>query len=120
MNDPIPEKSAGESVVVAVAFMLAHVGRPLTIGEIAAAANVSSRELQQQFRDQTGVSPLRHLQQLRLDGVHTSLRTTDTSGSGGTVHDIVRQWGFVHYGRFSAAYTDRYGETPNTTFDRSL
>jgi transcriptional regulator GlxA family with amidase domain len=115
MNDPIPEKPAGESVVVAVAFMLAHAGRLLTVGEIAAAANVSSRELQQQFRDQTGVSPLRHLQQLRLDGVHTSLRTT-----GGTVHEIVRQWGFVHYGRFSAAYTDRYGETPNTTFDRSL
>lgn len=116
MNDPIPEKPAGESIVAAVAFMQAHAGRPLTVGEIADAANVTSRELHQQFRDQIGVSPLRHLQQLRLDGVHTNLRTTDT---GGTVHEIVRHWGFVHYGRFSAAYTNKYGETPNTTLDRS-
>lgn len=115
MNDPIPEKLGGESVVAAVAFMQAHAGRPLTVGEIAAAANVTSRELHQQFRDQIGVSPFRHLQQLRLDGVHTNLRQR----TGGTVHEIVRQWGFVHYGRFSAAYTNKYGETPNTTLDRS-
>ncbi|WIB33268.1 helix-turn-helix transcriptional regulator [Curtobacterium sp. MCSS17_005] len=116
MTDPIAGGPAGECVVVAVAFMHAHAGRPVTVGEIAAAADVTPHELHQQFRDQIGVSPLRHLQQLRLDGVHAALRTT---GSAVAVHDLMRHWGFVHYGRFSAAYTARFGETPNTTLDRS-
>ncbi|WIB34368.1 helix-turn-helix domain-containing protein [Curtobacterium sp. MCSS17_005] len=116
MTDPFPEGPAGECVVVAVAFMHVHVGRPVTVGEIAAAANVTAHELHQQFRHQMGASPLQHFRRLRLDGVHAGLHTARTAAA---VRELVRQWEFVHYGRFSAAYTARFGETPNISVDRS-
>lgn len=35
--------------------------------------------------------------------------------TGETVTEIAARWGFFHFGRFSAAYADFYGEAPSRT-----
>lgn len=85
-----------------------------TLTRLAEVAGVSGRRLQQGFHAQLGTSPMKYLQNVRLERVHR-----DLLNDAGTVGDVCTRWGFTHLGRFAGAYRDRYGEPPSQTLHRS-
>jgi AraC-like DNA-binding protein len=88
-------------------------GRRPYLSELCAAANVSERTLQYAFRDIIGMSPLTYLHRLRLHHARDELRQA-VKGST-TVTDVALNWGFWHFGEFSRAYKNCFGETPSKT-----
>ncbi|MHC5560856.1 helix-turn-helix transcriptional regulator [Kocuria sp. U4B] len=101
----------------AVAFIDTHLGEPIGVVEIAAAARLSPRGLQAAFRRQKGTTPMAYLRTTRLAAAHTDLLAADP-GAGVTVAAIAARWGFAHPGRFAGAYRAAYGESPAATLHR--
>lgn len=122
-NTTMEEEAAGASRALpasvrrAVAYLEANVGEPITLAEVAAAARLSPRGLQDAFRRTLGCSPLQYLRGLRLEGVRGELVAADPA-AGETVERIARRWGFVQLPRFAASYREQYGENPSVTLRR--
>lgn len=90
---------------------------PLTLGELAVAAGVSARALQDGFRATVGRSPMSWVRDQRLDRAHAEL-TAAEPGDGTRVTDVALHWGFAHFGRFAQLYARRFGERPSETLRR--
>src|SRR5690606_32497107 len=84
--------------------------RPYTLGDLARAAGVSARRLQEAFREHVGATPMEYLRSVRLDRVREELRRGDVA-----VTECAHRFGFTHLGRFAAAYRERFGELPSQT-----
>ena len=97
-------------------FMKAFAGEPITIVDVARAAGVSLRCLQEGFRRFRNVTPHEALQQIRLDGIRMDLLNDDTKKS---ITEMAMTWGFTHIGRFSQCYSKRFGELPSETRKRT-
>ena len=83
------------------------------LSELCAAANVSERTLQYAFRHIMGMSPLTYLHRLRLHRARDDLRKANSDST--TVTDVAMNWGFWHFGEFSRAYKNCFGEVPSKT-----
>ncbi|MGN8051043.1 helix-turn-helix transcriptional regulator [Curtobacterium sp. 22159] len=101
----------------AIRFVHDHAGEPIEVADIAAAADLSERGLQDLFRRRLAVTPMRYLREVRLDRVHLELASRRTGVV--TVRDVARRWQFAHLGRFAATYRRRFGESPHETLGRS-
>ncbi len=106
-----PERHA---VRVARDFIDRNLSRSLSVSEIAAAAGVSVRTLQNQFADDLDQTLTGYLKNRRLDRARADLADT-APNSGITVTDIATRWGFTHLGRFAVVYRARFGESPSET-----
>jgi AraC-like DNA-binding protein len=104
--------AAPRHVVRAQDYIRAHADRPITIGELAAAAGVSARTLHEGFRRFRGISPMAFLKATRLERARAELKAAPPTAS---VTAIAVKWGFVHLGRFAEDYRRRYGELPSAT-----
>ena len=100
----------------AVEFLHAHADEPLTVSDIALAAGLSIRAVQEGFVRDLAVSPMAYLLRLRLERVRADLLQLDPATT--TVQVVARRWGFAHLGRFSAAYRREFDEYPRTTLTR--
>jgi AraC-like DNA-binding protein len=96
-------------------YIHAHAAEVPTVAEIAAAAGVGVRALALGFEKHFGLSPLRYLQQQRLDGVRAQLLS---GGAGESVTRVALDWGFANLGVFAARYRARFGESPRETLRR--
>jgi AraC-like DNA-binding protein len=96
----------------AVDFMHANLSSPLSMTEIAQAAGIGIRSLQEGFKRFKGTSPTSYLTQLRMEAAHRDLIEREPTMS---VSDIARKWGFRHMGRFSSDYRKSYGQPPSQT-----
>ena len=92
-------------------------GRRPYVSELCAAAHVSERTLQYAFKDIMGMSPLTYLHRLRLHRVRDELRNANVGSA--TVTDVAMNWGFWHFGEFSRAYKNCFGEKPSHTLRQS-
>ncbi|MFB7632569.1 AraC family transcriptional regulator [Streptomyces sp. NPDC056149] len=90
-----------------------HAAEPLTVTEIADCVGVGVRALQEGFRRHLDTTPLAYLREVRLDRIRKELLASDPGTT--TVTTIASRWGFLHPGRFSVAYRERFGETPSKT-----
>ena len=97
----------------ALNFMHADPGAACSLAEVARAAGVGMRALTRGFEKRLGTSPMRYLQQCRLERARADL--LDARGS---VTDIAYRWGFGNLGDFAARYRERYGERPSETLRR--
>ncbi|WP_439692288.1 helix-turn-helix domain-containing protein [Curtobacterium sp. SP.BCo] len=97
----------------ALEFVHEHAREPIGTPEIAAAAGLSPRGLQQSLRRHLDQTPGDLLRSVRLDGARTDLAHGDRDEI--SVADVARAWGFGHLGRFSATYRARFGELPSET-----
>ena len=88
-------------------------GRRPYLSELCAVAKVSERTLQYAFRDIMGMSPLTYLHRLRLHRARDDLRNAKSDST--TVTDVAMNWGFWHFGEFSRAYKNCFGEVPSRT-----
>jgi len=99
----------------AIDFMREHLAEPISLSDIATAAEVSVRTLQQGFRQFRNTTPIAYLHELRMLAAHRDLRE---SGTRQAVADIALRWGFTHLGRFSAEYRKRFGQLPSQALKR--
>lgn len=89
---------------------------PLTLTSIATRTHISVRTLQQGFQRHLDTSPMAYLREVRLRRAHQTLLRSDPSTV--TVASVAYRWGFSNLGRFAAAHSARYRETPTETLRR--
>ena len=100
-------------VKLAEEYALAHIEDRLYVTDLCVTVGVSERTLQYAFQEVMGMSPVAYLTRLRLHRVRKALRM-ETYGST-TVSALALRWGFWHFGDFSRAYKDCFGELPSDT-----
>ena len=103
-------------VKLAEEYALARAGDRLYVADLCAATGVKERTLEYAFQQVMGMSPVAYLTRLRLHRVRQALRMA-THGST-TVSAQALSWGFWHFGDFSRAYKDCFGELPSETLRR--
>ena len=103
--------SAASAVRRATAFIDDHAAEPIGLTEIAHAARLSPRAMQDAFRRHLESTPTTYLRQVRLRRAQQELRVADP-GAGATVADVATRWGFAHHGRFAASYRREFGCSP--------
>ncbi|MBY3572993.1 AraC family transcriptional regulator [Rhizobium laguerreae] len=99
----------------AIDFMQEHIAEPISLSDIAMAAKVSVRTLQQGFRQFRNTTPMSYLQDLRMAAAHRDLLESDARQA---IADVALKWGFMHPGRFAAEYRKRFGQLPSQTLKR--
>jgi AraC family ethanolamine operon transcriptional activator len=97
--------------------VLAHQSEGFHVGDLCRIAATSERAVQYAFRDVMGLTPKAYLTRLRLHRVREGLQR-ETRGTT-TVSGEALKWGFWHFGEFSRAYRDCFGELPSETLERS-
>ena len=90
--------------------MQANAGTPLTIAEIAEAAGCSVRALQIAFQRFRGTTPMRVLQQARLEHARTELLRPGRTDS---LAHIAAEYGFSSPTRFAQSFRRKYGVYPS-------
>lgn len=111
----IGQHRGGRHLQRALDYIHAHAHESLTLDHIAAVACVSPRTLEAAFRRRYDQSPLAYARGIRLERVHAALQAAAAEGQPASVTDIALQYGFVHMGRFSAYYKQRFGCAPSAT-----
>ena len=94
----------------AEAFMRANASLPLTITEIAEAAGCSVRALQIAFQRFRGTTPMRVLQQARLEQARTEILRP---GQTQSLARIAAEYGFSSPTRFAQSFRQKYGVYPS-------
>jgi AraC-like DNA-binding protein len=106
-----PSSGPGRAATVRRAL---EVADPLvTPLELARAAGVSLRTLQDAFHQELQTTPTAHLRRRRLEGAHAELRRLAYDAT--TVEAVAHRWGFTNYGRFTRSYRATYGVSPAAT-----
>ncbi len=105
------------TVKTAEDYALSHAGEPLYVTDLCRAAAVSERTLEYAFKEVLALTPVAYLLRLRLHRVRQALFAA-TPGST-TVSAEALNWGFWHFGEFSRAYKECFGELPSETLRSS-
>lgn len=103
-----PRPAAATRFAHAEAFLLDHATEPITVHDVAVAAGLSVRGLQDAFQRHHGTTPTTYLRRIRL----LLAREQFESGDAVSVRDVARSVGFVHMGRFAASYRNEFGALP--------
>jgi AraC family carnitine catabolism transcriptional activator len=102
----------GNKIRRAIALMEQALEEPLECEAIATQVGLSRRQLERQFKHQTGLSPLKYYITLRLARAHSLLQQTRLS-----VAQVAACSGFGSLEHFSRTYRARFGCPPSE--DRS-
>jgi transcriptional regulator GlxA family with amidase domain len=78
---------------------------------------VSERALEYAFKETMGLTPVGYLTRLRLHRVRQAL--LGATHASATVSSLALDWGFWHFGDFSRAYKECFGELPSDTLRRT-
>jgi AraC family ethanolamine operon transcriptional activator len=121
-NDFEPDRSGrtrqAQSLIVKITedYALSHLDDHLYVSDLCRVAAVSERTLEYAFKEVMGLTPMTYLIRLRLHRVRQAL-LAGTQGST-TVSAEALEWGFWHFGEFSRAYKECFGELPSDTLRR--
>jgi AraC family ethanolamine operon transcriptional activator len=121
-NDFEPSRSdrtrQARSVIVKIAedHALSQTGASLYVTDLCRVTGVSERTLEYAFKEITGLTPMTYLMRLRLHRVRQALLAATPEST--TVSAEALNWGFWHFGEFSHAYKDCFGELPSDTLRR--
>lgn len=98
-------------VRLAMDYIHDHFSENLSMDTLVEVTGVSERRLYEGFRRFQNISPMRYVQQTRLQAVRTALQTCGDS----SITQIATEHGFTQLGRFAALYRQVYGELPSET-----
>ncbi len=98
-----------------VEYLTAYARELPSIPELCSVAQLSERSLEYGFREQFGVTPVRYLNLVRLNGAHRDLYHGHAAMK---VADVAMHWGFFELGRFSGVYARLFNELPSQTLRR--
>jgi AraC-like DNA-binding protein len=108
-----------QSVIVKQAedYALAHLGDRLHVTNLCEATRVSERSLEYAFKEIMGMTPVAYLNRVRLHRVRQALLAATAKST--TVSAEALNVGFWHFGDFSRAYRECFGELPSETLRRT-
>lgn len=89
-------------------YILEHLTRSITLGDLAKAAMFSPWYAHRLFRDLTGVSPGEYIRRMRLTEAAKRIKAEDTR-----IIDIAMDLGFESVDGFTRAFSREYGMTPS-------
>lgn len=112
----LAQQEQSRIVRIAEDHALARVGERLYVSDLCRATGVGERTLELAFKQTMGLTPVAYLARLRLHRVRDALQTPTRNAR--TVSSIALDWGFWHFGEFSRAYKDCFGELPSETLRR--
>lgn len=93
----------------ALLYAKEHLRNPLTVEELAGAASVSPRQFSRLFREETGQSPAKAVERLRLEAAQAMIE------DGCHALDVVaRDTGFADRDRMRRAFLRAYGQPPQS------
>jgi transcriptional regulator GlxA family with amidase domain len=102
---------------IVVSTALANAGYRLYLTDLCQAAGVSERTLEYAFGAIMGMTPIAYLIRVRLHRVRKALQAATQAST--TVSAEALNMGFWHFGEFSRAYSDCFGELPSATLRRT-
>lgn len=102
-----------ETLRRAVTFIDEHAQEDIGLADIAGAAFVTVRAVQQSFRRHLDTTPLEYLRRVRLEHAHRDLRNGTPATE--TVIAVSYRWGFPSPSRFGVHYRRVYGVSPVDT-----
>jgi transcriptional regulator GlxA family with amidase domain len=85
------------------------LAKALSVEDLAEVANLSPRQFSRSFRDETGQSPAKAVEQLRLEAARILLQET--------VHPleiVARETGFIDRRRMRETFMRHYGQPPQS------
>jgi AraC-like DNA-binding protein len=94
-------------------WLEAHHGQPVGVADLAAATGLSIRRVQAISRRHWGQTPMQLLRGIRLDHARETLLAAEADSE--SIATVAAAAGFTRMTRFTAAYRQRFGETPALT-----
>jgi transcriptional regulator GlxA family with amidase domain len=91
----------------ALTYARKNLAQPLLVEQLAEVARLSPRQFSRAFRAETGQSPARAIERLRLEAARLMLES-----SRHTVEQIAQQTGFTDSRRMRDAFTRAFGQPP--------
>ena len=96
-----------DRVQSALAYAKRHLDKPLTVGLLADAAHLSPRQFSRAFRAETGQSPAKAVENLRIEAARLMMEQSSHS-----IDVIARQTGFAERDRMRRAFLRAFGQPP--------
>lgn len=107
--DNIPVANSGhDNVYAAIRYICNNYNRKFTIEDLAAVNNYSVNYFRKVFKEQTGMTPLDYVINVRLKMASILLRSTDKS-----ILDVAGESGFATLSSFNRYFKNKYGMTPS-------
>lgn len=91
----------------ALSYAKRHLRKPLSVDELAEAANLSTRQFSRTFRIETGQSPARAVEVLRVEAARAMIE-----GSNHSIDVVARETGFSDPERMRRAFLRAFGQPP--------
>lgn len=98
---------SSDRIQKALIFAKANLANPLTVDELAEVAALSPRQFARAFRAETGQTPAKAVEQMRLEAARLMLEETRHP-----MDQIARESGFVDMRRMREAFMRQYGQPP--------
>ena len=102
------EGSASDAIRRAIGYISSNLSRPMTVDEIAASVSVSKYYFCREFRNETGYTVVRYINDLRCREAERQLR-----GTTATVGEIARSVGYENLSYFTRTFRAITGKTPS-------
>lgn len=100
--------SASDAIRRAIGYINSNLSRPMTVDEIAASVSVSKYYFCREFRNETGYTVVRYINDLRCREAERQLR-----GTSATVGEIARAVGYENLSYFTRTFRSITGKTPS-------
>jgi transcriptional regulator GlxA family with amidase domain len=91
----------------ALTYAKRHLKKPLSVDELAVAAKLSTRQFSRAFRVETGQSPARAVEVLRVEAARAMIE-----GSNHSIDVVARETGFADPERMRRAFLRAFGQPP--------
>lgn len=91
----------------ALSYAKRHLKKPLSVDDLASAANLSTRQFSRAFRVETGQSPARAVEVLRVEAARAMIE-----GSNHSIDVVARETGFADPERMRRAFLRAFGQPP--------
>lgn len=98
---------SSDRIQKALIFAKAHLANALTVDELAEVAALSPRQFARAFRAETGQTPAKAVEQMRLEAARLMLEETRHP-----MEQVARESGFVDMRRMREAFMRQYGQPP--------
>ncbi|MDN4054898.1 GlxA family transcriptional regulator [Massilia sp. YIM B02763] len=106
-SSPVDLAPRSERIQAALAYARGNLCRPLSLEELADAARLSRRQFSRSFRAETGQTPARAVEQLRVQAARELIETTSQP-----IEAVARESGFLDPERMRRAFLRAFGHPP--------
>ena len=102
-------ESKSDRIRQALDYAKRNLRKDLSVGELAGVANLSTRQFSRAFRAETGQSPAKAIESLRLEAAKSLVEE-----SRHTIDAVARETGFADPERMRRAFIRKFGHPPQT------